>query len=100
MFSIIGGDFCSLWIGSINDALSTLDLKDDHKMINIRFMWLRALFNLQDKETGLTCDILNMVIHIFKFYTLKIVKEKLSELVTLNKSLQMFSLLSIKLLLV
>jgi len=31
-------------------------------MINVRFLWLKELFNLQDKETGLTCDVLNMVI--------------------------------------
>lgn len=30
-------------------------------MLNIRFLWLKALFNLQDKETGCTCDLLNMV---------------------------------------
>lgn len=30
-------------------------------MIHVRFLWLRALFNLQDKEIGLTCDLLNMV---------------------------------------
>lgn len=30
-------------------------------MIRTRFLWLRALFNLQDKEIGLTCDLLNMV---------------------------------------
>ncbi|CAH1731820.1 unnamed protein product [Aphis gossypii] len=60
--SIIGGDFCSLWIGSINDALSILDFKEDHMVINIRFLWLRALFNLQDKETRLTCDVLEMLL--------------------------------------
>jgi len=65
--SIIGGDFCSLWIGSINDALSILDFKEDHMVINIRFLWLRALFNLQDKETRLTCDVLEMVILSFHF---------------------------------
>jgi hypothetical protein len=64
-FSIIGGDFCSLWIGSINDALSILDLKDCHMIINVRFLWLRALFHLQDKETRLTCDVLEMVILSF-----------------------------------
>lgn len=31
-------------------------------MINVRFLWLRALFNLQDKETRLTCDVLDLVI--------------------------------------
>lgn len=31
-------------------------------MINVRFLWLRALFNLQDKDIGLTCDVLDMVI--------------------------------------
>jgi len=67
LFSIIGGDFCSLWIGSISDALSMYELEDNHKMINIRFLWLRALFNLQNKETGLTCDLLNMVILNFYF---------------------------------
>lgn len=61
--SIIGGDFCSLWIGSIHDALLILNLKkEDHTDINIRFLWLRALFNLQDKETSLTCDVLDTVI--------------------------------------
>lgn len=63
IFSIIGGDFCSLWIGSMEDAISALDLKDiDNKTINIRFLWLRALFHLQDKEIGLACGLLNMVI--------------------------------------
>lgn len=62
--SIIGGDFCSLWIGSINDALSILDLKDNHMVINVRFLWLRALFNLQDKETRLTCDVLDMLLNL------------------------------------
>lgn len=31
-------------------------------VISIRFLWLKALFNLQDKETGLTCDVLELVI--------------------------------------
>lgn len=51
-------------MGSIDDALSMLDFKEDHLVLNIRFHWLRALFNLQDKETGLTCDVLDMVILI------------------------------------
>jgi len=62
IFSVIGGDFCSLWIGSIEDAISILDLKGiDNKIINIRFLWFQALFHLQDKEIGLTCGLLNMV---------------------------------------
>lgn len=61
LYSIIGGDFCSLWIGSINDALSLFDFKDDYVTINIRFIWLKAIFHMQDKETELTCDVLDMV---------------------------------------
>ncbi|VVC42534.1 Hypothetical protein CINCED_3A009963 [Cinara cedri] len=61
--SIIGGDFCSLWIGSITDALSSLDFKDDYVAINIRFLWLKAIFHVQDKETGLTCDVLDMLLN-------------------------------------
>jgi len=51
----------------MNDALSILDFKENHMVINIRFLWLRALFNLQDKETRLTCDVLEMVILSFHF---------------------------------
>lgn len=51
-------------------------------MIHTRFLWLRALFNLQDKEIGLTCDLLNMVnlnllFIIFSIY--KHIKQKLTD---------------------